>query len=142
MKLGRTARIVVGLVTLFSWILPLAVAGLWFGGALLMIPLAVMAEGAGPGGGDFPVWLAVLFPLLWFATMLVFFLTVLLSVALRIFYHIHVTLNRTASDFFRVAVTIGLFFLPFIAEPLYYYAAIWRDDPPDWAARPVDAAVR
>jgi hypothetical protein len=49
------------------------------------------------------------------------------------FYLIHVIKNVTASETFRILLGVGLFFLPFVAMPAYYYLYIWLDQPPVWA---------
>ena len=43
--------------------------------------------------------------------------------------------NTTASESIRIILGIGVFFLPFIAMPVYYYLYIWRDQPPSWARK-------
>ena len=41
-------------------------------------------------------------------------------------------LNKTA----KVLVGLGIFFLPFIAMPVYFYIYIWLETPPKWALQP------
>ena len=59
-------------------------------------------------------------------------LTMLVSVALMGFYLYHIIRNTIAPDVIRIIFAIGIFFIPFIVMPLYYYVFIWRDEPPEW----------
>jgi hypothetical protein len=59
--------------------------------------------------------------------------TILLGFGLDAFYLIHVIKNTTASETARILFGIGIFFLPFIAMPVYYYLYIWLEKPPEWA---------
>jgi len=136
MRLNRGTRIFIGLATLATYLLPFIAAAFWFL-AIFGIIAAIAVACPGSGRCDPPPLLALMFPLLWFAFVILIMLTLFLSLALRIFYHVHITLNKSASDMFRVITTIGLFFVPFIAEPLYFYACIWRDSPPGWAMPPL-----
>lgn len=132
MKLNRGIKLLIGIVTALTWIMPLVVAMLWF---LTFVGLFLLTVIACPSSGSCnpPPALGLLFPVLWFAFIFVIMLMSLLSIVLRVFYHIHITLNKTASDMFRVFTTIGMIFVPFIVEPLYFYACIWCDEPPEWA---------
>ena len=58
---------------------------------------------------------------------------VFVRLALQAFYLAHVIRNTAAPDTLRVILGVGVFLLPFIAMSVYYYAYVWRDDPPDWA---------
>lgn len=140
MKLGKSAKTFIGIATVATWLLPFAAIAFWFVAVFGFI--AVMsAVCGGPGPCDPPPFIIVIFPLLWFGFIFLLIVTGVVSIALRIFYHVHITLNKTASDMFRVFITIGLFFLPFIAEPLYFYACIWRAAPPEWAL-PASQAIQ
>lgn len=63
-------------------------------------------------------------------------LTVLLDLVLDAVYMIHVIKNTTGSDTIRIILALGIFILPFIAMPVYYYLYIWLDEPPKWAKKP------
>jgi hypothetical protein len=65
----------------------------------------------------------------------VHFCSLLLEVGLLIFYLIHTIKNTKASDSMRIVLGLGHLFLPFIAMPVYYYLYIWRENPPEWAAK-------
>ena len=62
-------------------------------------------------------------------------LTILLYMALIVFYLIHVIRNTNASETIRIILGVGIFFLPFVAMPIYYYLYIGRDQPPIWARK-------
>lgn len=133
MKLGRNTKMLIGLGILATYVLPLLAV---FGGVVsLVVFISVVGSTANSQTG-----VELVFPLAFFvcALLSVIFTTfvvvaALLSSALRLFIYIHLLLNNTVSDMFRVLTAIGVFLLPFIAEPLYYYACIWRNTPPQWA---------
>ena len=78
-------------------------------------------------------------PALFFASNLVVLglvllgLTVVVHIALLVYYLIHVVKNLAAEESVRIVLGLGFFFMSTIAMPLYYYLYIWRDTPPDWA---------
>ena len=65
--------------------------------------------------------------------MMVFYLLMmcfsLVHLGLQIFYVIHEIKNKTLTDTMRILFTIGLFFLPYIAMPIYFFAYLWKDTP-------------
>ena len=60
-------------------------------------------------------------------------LTMVIQVALMGFYLFHIIKNTLASDVIRAILGVGVFIMPFIAMPIYYYFFIWRNSPPEWA---------
>lgn len=53
----------------------------------------------------------------------------LLTLSLQVFYVIQVVKDRALTDTPRILFILGLFFLPFIAMPLYYLLYYWKDAP-------------
>jgi hypothetical protein len=51
------------------------------------------------------------------------------QLGLQIFYVIHEIKNKALTDTIRILFTIGLFFLPYIAMPIYFFAYLWKDAP-------------
>lgn len=49
--------------------------------------------------------------------------------ALVVFYLIHVIKNTRADETVRKILGVCMFFLPFIAMPIYYYIYLWLDTP-------------
>jgi len=60
----------------------------------------------------------------------------LLQLGLSAFYLIHTIKNTTAAKATRIILGVGLFTLPALAIPVYYYLYIWPDQPPAWAIEP------
>ncbi len=61
--------------------------------------------------------------------------TIIVHLALVGFYLVHIARNASASDELRVIFSMGIFVLPYLAMPVYYYLFIWRDQPPAWATK-------
>lgn len=71
-----------------------------------------------------PVFLVTLFLFQCLAMLILF--------ALQAFYLTHVIKNRNSNDTTRIILGLGVFFMPFVAMPVYFYLFIWRDEPPEW----------
>jgi hypothetical protein len=63
--------------------------------------------------------------------MLVFYFLMTCSsftqLGLQIFYVVHEIKNKALNDTFRILFTLGIFMLPYIAMPIYYFAYLWKD---------------
>ena len=57
----------------------------------------------------------------------------ILNFALITFYIAHAVMNASGSVPLRVALSVGLFILPFIAMPTYFLVYILPSSPPTWA---------
>ena len=112
MKVTRTVAVVVGLLTvwplLFVVLCVAAVVGLFAGAAL-----------AGDAGSD-PA--AAFFVPVMMAGALA---TMLVSLALLVFYVVHVVMNPTLTTELRVVWAVLIFMAGFIAMPIYWYLYVW-----------------
>ncbi len=130
MTLTQPIKILLGLATAWVVVYPLIFMCVWLVSFIGMsVPVAMAESGGDPSAAPlliFPLF-AVIFPL--------HFCTIFLIIGLEIFYLIHVVKNDRADDAVRVLLGVGNFFLPFIAMPVYYYAYIWLETPPQWAAK-------
>jgi hypothetical protein len=125
MQLNRTIKILVGLGTAWHTLYPL----LFFA----FILLSILGMGFTSSGSSEP---PPFFIIPFFAIFPLHCLTILLGFGLTTFYLIHILKNTIAAETVRILLGVGLFFLSFIAMPLYYYLFIWREQPPDWAIAP------
>lgn len=66
-------------------------------------------------------------------------ITTAVGYALVTFYLLHVIKNTAASEVVRIILGVGIFYLPAIAMPVYYYLYILCDRPPAWALAPAFA---
>ena len=128
MNLTKPYKTLVGLATAWMLIYPLLFFIVWlfmfFG--TLVFPIALESLDAPPE--SFPLFM---FP--FFAIFPLHFCTIFLMIILLVFYLIHVIKNTEADENVRIILGIGIFFLPFISMPIYYYIYIWRENPPKWA---------
>ncbi len=125
MKLSKGVKILIGLGTVWEVIYPFLFIVLW----LMMVGSIFFFSGNSDQG--WPVFsvfsglFAIIFPVHCFAIVLQFGLIAV--------YLIHVIKNTAASETVRIILGIGIFFMPFVAMPVYYYVYIWREAPPAWA---------
>ncbi len=121
MKLSKSLKVLIGLVTTWVVLYPLALCVLWF----TMFPL-MMISGSEPDPFFF---------MLFGIFMLISIASSFIQWGMTIFYLTHIILNREGSDMARVLLGVGAFTLPFLAMPFYYFIYIWPEQPPAWALR-------
>jgi len=126
MKLNKTWKIVIGLATLWVIAYPIVLAAFIF----TMVGGVVFAAGTSTeptANSMIPLlsFFSVFFPLI--------FLSSFVQVALSGFYLVHIILNKSAADVIRIVFGIGIFYMPIIALPFYYFVFIWPDRAPSWA---------
>lgn len=129
MTLNKPVKILVGLGTLWFTVYPLLFIAVWLFSFVGMGFFSFGAASSNAGPESMPFFM--------FPFLLIFpihFCTIFLGFILMAFYLIHVIKNTKADETVRIILGIGTFFMPFIAMPIYYYAYIWLDEPPVWAA--------
>jgi hypothetical protein len=123
MKLNSPLRILIGLATLGYALFPVLLIPLWL--------IAVLFAGLGVNSyqNEPP-------PILFFFFFSMFPLIILVNMLHLIlipFYLVHLIKNRPGREVYRILLGIGLFFLPWLAMPLYFLFYVWPDRPPKWA---------
>ena len=123
MKLSNPLKILVGLASGVYMLFPIFLAALWL--------IAVLSIGFGSNSyrGEPP-------PFFFFALFSMFpaiMLVNLLHFILIPFYIIHIIKNNEGSELYRILLCIGLFFMPWLAVPFYFFIYIWPNQPPIWA---------
>jgi len=126
MKLTKTWKIVIGLASLWVICYPFIFVMFMFA----MIGSAAFLSAS--NGGENP---SSMIPFLsfFFVTFPLIFASSFLQLGLSGFYLAHVIKNTQASDVLRIMFGIGVFYMPVIMMPLYYFIYIWPDSPPEWA---------
>ena len=89
----------------------------------LLLPLLA---GSSQSSEAFGVLFA-LFPLFVVPTILCFNL---FHLGLQVFYTVQILKNRQLTDTPRILFTLGTFFIPILAMPLYYFMHLLKDAPP------------
>ena len=124
MRLSKFWKVIIGLATGWEVIWPFLLFLSWI--TFMFIAIST-SENQNPS--DDSVIPAIFIP--------IFFLMIcssFLQLALKIFYLVHVILNKTANDGLRVIFGILIFLFSFIAMPIYYFIFILPENPPDWAS--------
>ena len=125
MKLNKTWKIIIGLLTGWTLIYPFLFIFLWFGfmGSFFL-------SGDPSMMGDEEV-LGIMRP--FFYIMPIIILSSFVQLGLTIFYLIQIISNKEGSDTMRILIGVGLFVMPYIAMPLHYFVYIFPETPPEWA---------
>ena len=126
MRLSQPLKIFIGLLTALYAISPVFIMFIFFI-PFTLIPFAHNAPGVVHGLRD-PEAIMALFPLLMFPLIICINT---LHFGLQILYIVLVNKDRQLSETPRILFTLGLFFLPFIAMPLYYFMYLLKAAPPN-----------
>jgi len=130
MTLSQPIKILVGVSTLFVFLLPFGFVLLW---GLMMFPVAFGEPSADFPSQPFNAIFSLAFPLMCLLNLLVY--------ALYAFYVIHAIKNESASDVVRIIALLAIFFIPFLGMPFYYIVYIFLPNPPSWALKKQPAAL-
>lgn len=122
MQISKPLRILIGIGTLWFAFYPLLFLAVW-----VMMLFGILLTAA----SDQPPTPFTIIP--FFAIFPLHCLTFLLTFALMAFYIVHLVKNKVGSETVRVLLGLGLFFLPMIAMPVYYFTYVWPETPPAWA---------
>ena len=106
----------------------LGIATVW---PILWIPIFIAAMFStilltGPGGKPDPD----VFPLVFLFIFPIHFITVFGSMALSIFYIVNVFRNKRIQKDHQILWVVLLFMFGIVAEPIYWYLYIWKDEAP------------
>jgi hypothetical protein len=124
MNISKPVKIVIGLLTLGAVLFPFVI---------MPTMMLVMVFGSGfpffnpHSGYNVPNMDAVLpFMLVFYGLMMCYSLV---QLGLQIFYVIHEIKNKALTDTIRILFTLGIFFMPYVAMPIYFFAYLWKDAP-------------
>jgi hypothetical protein len=124
MLLGPLAHILVFGGTLLTMLFPLVYGLFW----ILSLP-----SFWAPGDTAFSAPVFRYFGLIWYGACC----TGLMQLGLMVFYLTHILKNTAAAETARILLGVGVFLLPQVAMPAYYYLYLRNCQPPPWAlARP------
>lgn len=129
MRLGPLARPLIAGGTLWTMLFPVLYIVVW----IFSAPSFFMGSSGFPGDSVFDSPIFRYFGLIWTAGCL----TGLIQIALMVFYLAHILKNTAAAETARIVLGVGVFLLPFVAMPIYYWLYLRDRQPPAWAlARP------
>jgi hypothetical protein len=123
--MNKALKIIIGLLTAWVVVVPFLTFGAYFGFIFSIISQASQTPYYEPT-----------FPPLLFLIMIIILCSSFLQVGLQGFYIVHNIVNKTGSDVLRAVLGLGIFFLPFIALPVYYFIYILPKTAPNWALAP------
>lgn len=128
MNFSKPLKVIIGILTLFVMFFPIVIPIimlLWvFSASLPLSETQTIPEAEVVGKIMLPM-------LLYFAVMAGYAIS---QLGLQIFYIIHAIKNRVATETNRILFVLGVFFLPFVAMPIYYIIYVWKDTPAEAAA--------
>jgi hypothetical protein len=111
----RSNKILLGIATIW----PLVYIPLFF---ITIFSTILLTERGGAPGPAFPLIFVVIFPL--------HIITIFGGLALSVFYIVNVFRNERVEKERQVMWVILLFMAGMIAQPIYWYLYIWRDEAP------------
>ncbi len=123
--MNNALKIIIGLLTAWVVIFPFLAFLAYFGFIFSLISQASQNSYYEPA-----------FPPVFLLIMIFIMCSGFLQVFLQGFYIVHNIVNKTGSDVLRAVLGLGIFFLPFIALPVYYFIYILPKTPPNWALTP------
>lgn len=113
MELSRRLKILIGIATGWPIIWIFAFLFFFFG-----IIFGIDGPGSEPSG-----WFFFGF----FSFIIVHLVTVVLTLALTVFYIIHAVKNEKLESNMRIVWILMFFFFGMVAEPIYWYFQIWKE---------------
>jgi hypothetical protein len=125
MKLNKTWKVIIGLLTGWTLIYPLLFVFLWFGfmGSMFMT--------GDPSSLSEQEMFSIMKP--FFYLMPIILISSFVQMGLLVFYLIHIIIHKEGTDTMRILLGVGLFVMPYIAMPLHYFVYILPETPPEWA---------
>ncbi len=123
--MNNALKIIIGLLTAWVVVVPVLAFLAYFGFIFSIISQA----------SQYPYYEPA-FPPLFLLIMLFIMCSAFSLVGLQGFYIVHNIVNKTGSDILRAVLGLGIFFLPFIGLPIYYFIYILPKTLPDWALAP------
>ncbi len=122
MELSKTQKILLGVLS--GW--PLVYIFVFMAFIFAMIAMSAGNPGGGSDlnplfGGGFVIFFVV------------HMVTILLSLALTVFYIVHVVKNTKLDSNMRIMWIVLFFFGGMIAQPVYWYLQVWKESQPDIA---------
>lgn len=131
MKLNKTWKIIIGIFTAFMSMMPI----FFFIGIMVFMMSSI---GFVDNSRNEPPTALIYLMLFGFFAQ---FFWIFLRLGLIAFYQVHVILNDTGSKTFRILLSLGNFFVPYISMPIYYFIYIFPDEIPNWALEQPAPAV-
>ena len=118
MKLSKTLKVIVGIITAITTLWPFVLPKVWV--LFLFVSLASLDVQSSQS-------FAILFALFLIVPLMV--VVSFVQIALPAFYWSHIILNKSAPDATRIMFGIGVFILPWVALPLYYFVHVLPEKP-------------
>jgi hypothetical protein len=125
MKLNKTWKVIIGLLTVMIIFGPFIIVAVVFatvGDFIFIENLSQLSD------QEASQLIAVMS-----STMVVMIIGGIVQTGISIFYLVHAIMNKAGKNILRILLTVGVFFLPYIAMPFYYFVYIWPETPPEWA---------
>jgi len=122
---SKPLKIIIGVLTALVVVAPFFLAAFSLGISFLL-PASQVLSPRPPQPEFFAVFTALI-PLLIFPAMFCFSI---LRLGLQVTYIVLIVKDRQLNDTPRILYTLGVYFLPTLAMPLYYILNFWKEAPP------------
>ena len=124
MSPSKPLKIIIGVLTALVVVAPIFLVAISLGVSFLLPASQVLSPRA-PQPEFFAVFTALI-PLLIIPAMFCFSI---LRLGLQVLYVVLIVKDRQLNDTPRILYTLGVYFLPYLAMPLYYILNFWKDAP-------------
>ncbi len=123
MKLNKTWKFIIGFVTAIITLIPVLSVLFW----LLFFTLSANATNM-PGNNPEEffflfIFITIMFQVFWLGLRLI----------MVSFYQTHAILTESGSKVLRTILSVGFFFFPYFAMPIYYFTYVFPENTPNWA---------
>lgn len=127
MTLSKPVKILIGALTAFGVLFPFLVMPIFFMLFMVTTGFPFLEPQSVPNPNEMDAMIPIM--LLIYPLMMCF---TIVQFGLQIFYIVHIVKNRILGDTPKVLYTLGTFFMPFIAMPVYFIASLWNYEPQDF----------
>jgi hypothetical protein len=124
MKFSKPVKILIGAVTLAGVIFPFLIGPLFVFFLMFVAPGFPFYSPSIGNSSEYMTRFMPIFFLVFFPSMMCFSL---LQLVLKMFYLALIITDKRLTDVTRVLFALTVFFMPFIAMPLYFVVYFWKD---------------
>ncbi|MBN2549395.1 MAG: hypothetical protein JXB15_09575 [Anaerolineales bacterium] len=122
MVISKKIKVVIGILTayvmVYPFLAPFVMLFLMFSSGFMFFDPEMMPS---------PEFMRSIMPMM-MVLLPVMFCSTIIQMGLQIFYVAMVLKNKQFSDSIRILFALGMFFMPYVAMPLYFIAYFWKED--------------
>lgn len=126
MNISKSVKILIGFLTAFAIVVPFFILP----AVMMFFVFSAGLSFSNPQAVPNPNEMEAMIPFIFVFYPLMMCYSVV-QLGLQIFYVIHEIKNKALTDNIRILFTIGTFFLPYFAMPIYFFIYLWKENSPE-----------